>query len=71
MANYTVEAKDGEEVVKEVKETLSNYFSQKQAAAVVSRTFIYLLCYYTIKVKNQKAHLKQGSRTIRCSSIVA
>ena len=36
MANYTVEAKNAEEVVQEVKETLSNYFSQKQAAATVS-----------------------------------
>jgi hypothetical protein len=35
LANYTVEAKNGEEVVKEVKETLSNYFFQKQAAAYV------------------------------------
>jgi hypothetical protein len=35
LANYTVEAKDGEEVVKEVKDTLSNYFTQKQAAAIV------------------------------------
>ena len=35
MANYTVEAKDGEQVVREVKQTLSNYFSQKQAAALV------------------------------------
>ena len=35
LANYTVENKHGEEVVKEVKETLSNYFSQKQAAAIV------------------------------------
>jgi len=36
MANYTVEAKNAEEVVQEVKETLSNYFSQKQAAASVN-----------------------------------
>ena len=36
MANYTVEAKDGEEVVREVKAQLSNYFSQKQAAATVN-----------------------------------
>lgn len=39
LANYTVENKHGEEVVKEVKETLSNYFSQKQAAAIVSHFF--------------------------------
>jgi hypothetical protein len=35
MANYTVEAKDGEQVVKDVKNTLSNYFIQKQEAAKV------------------------------------
>jgi hypothetical protein len=43
MANYTVEAKNAEEVVQEVKETLSNYFSQKQAAATVSFISIYSL----------------------------
>ncbi|RNA03736.1 voltage-dependent calcium channel subunit alpha-2 delta-2-like [Brachionus plicatilis] len=34
LANYTVEAKNGEDVVKEVKDTLSNYFSYKQQAAM-------------------------------------
>ena len=33
MANYTIIAKNGDVVVKEVKESLSNYFIQKQAAA--------------------------------------
>jgi len=35
LANYTVEAKSGEEVVKVVKETLSEYFTQKQDSAYV------------------------------------
>ena len=35
LANYTVEAKDGEVLVHEVKEILSNYFIQKQEAAIV------------------------------------
>lgn len=35
LANYTVEAKSGEDVVKEVKDTLSNYFLYKQQAAMV------------------------------------
>jgi hypothetical protein len=36
LANYTIIAKNGDVVVKEVKESLSNYFIQKQAAAYVS-----------------------------------
>ncbi len=39
LANYTVEAKSGEEVVKVVKETLSEYFSQKQESAYVKIDF--------------------------------
>ena len=36
LANYTVEAKVGDEVVKEVKEILENYFIKKQEAAHVN-----------------------------------
>lgn len=36
LADYTVEPKNGEDVVKDVKETLSNYFIQKQKAAIVN-----------------------------------
>lgn len=43
MANYTVEAKNGEDVVKEVKDTLSNYFLQKQQAAIVKFSNIQII----------------------------
>ena len=36
LANYTVEAKNGEDVVADVKSILSNYFTQKQDAAIVT-----------------------------------
>jgi DNA phosphorothioation-dependent restriction protein DptG len=39
LANYTVEKKKGEQVVEDVKEILSNYFIQKQEAAIVSIFF--------------------------------
>ena len=42
LANYTIIAKNGDVVVKEVKESLSNYFIQKQAAAYV----ILFLCLF-------------------------
>jgi hypothetical protein len=35
LANYTVEAKHGEEVVNDVRSKLSSYFSLKQEAAIV------------------------------------
>lgn len=35
LANYTFEKKKGEDVVHEVKERLSGYFSLKQEAAIV------------------------------------
>jgi len=49
LANYTVEAKNGDDVVKEVKDTLSNYFYQKQAAALV----IHFLCFLISHENNQ------------------
>jgi hypothetical protein len=39
LANYTVEAKNGEQVVEDVKDILSNYFTQKQEAAIVKTRF--------------------------------
>ena len=43
LANYTVEAKSGEQVVKDVKVTLSKYFALKQASAYVIENYFYYL----------------------------
>ena len=61
LANYTVEAKNGEEVVKEVKETLSNYFYQKQMSAYVNQVFILFLIYF---IYNCKKKIKIFSKQI-------
>lgn len=40
LANYTVEAKVGDEVAKEVKQILEHYFIKKQEAAQVINFFL-------------------------------